>query len=107
VDAKGRRAFNHWYLGLDGKDYPEYARTGGKIPVFYLSFKVIDPYTKENISKRATPDGKVSTVHRKTLWTVSKDGNTLTQHITPIDDKGQPVLDRITIRVYDRQAPGS
>ncbi len=80
VNARGR-SFLHWYLGFDGKEYPEYSRESGAKPTYWLSAKVIDPYTKEVIDRVADQDEPFLMI----TFAVSKDGETMTMTYKDMD----------------------
>ena len=80
VDARGR-SFLHWYLGFDGKEHPEYSRESGAEPTYWLSAKVIDPYTKEVIDRVAGQDKPFLII----TFIVSKDGKTMTMTYRDMD----------------------
>ena len=94
VNAKGERRFSHWYMGLDGKEYPEFPR-GSQTPTWWLSFRAIDGRTRE-ITSRRVGEQTGSTV----LLAVSPDGRTLTMTYHRTNTQGQPTQ---TVAVYDKQ----
>src|SRR5262249_43500944 len=61
VYANGERSHIHWFLGLDGKEYPEFLREKGATPQFYLTTKVVDRYTKDVVDRPA-PEGSYAGV---------------------------------------------
>ncbi len=93
VNARGERSFTHWYLGFDGKEYPEFSRATGATPTFWLSGKVIDAYTKEVTDRRVSGGIIMYTV------VVSQDGQTLTMTARSTNPEGKPT---VTVAVYDK-----
>ena len=98
VNAEGNRSFTHWYLGVDGKEYPEFGRSTGAKPTWWLAGKVIDPYTKEVRDRRVVEEGQREQIIMYTI-VVSQDGKTLTMTGKSTNAEGQPTT---TVAVYDK-----
>jgi hypothetical protein len=96
VNAQGNATFNHWYLGLDGKEYSEYSRAKAAEPILAISIKAVDPLTKE-LTGRRVEGGTMKVVDRFT-FKVSQDGKTL--NVIYQDLTGKPTGD---IVVFDKQ----
>jgi ribosomal protein L16/L10AE len=78
---------------VDGKDQPEFTRSGGAKPVFHMSTKVVDPYTKEMTEVRVgDPKGTRNVI----IFGVSKDSKVMT--MTYKDEHGT-ITDTA---IYDR-----
>ena len=99
VNAQGNRSFAHWYLGLDGKEHPEFSRATGATPTFWLSAKVIDANTKEVRDRRVDAEGRPPLIIIYTV-AVSPDGQTLTMTAKSTNAEGKPT---VTVAVYDKQ----
>lgn len=95
-NAEGIRSSNHWYMGFDGKEYPEFSRDRGAEPILWIVIKHVDPYTKELIGRRI--EGVMTVVDLFT-FKVSQDGETLS--VTYKDRNGKPTGDVI---VFDKQS---
>ncbi len=91
VNARGR-SFLHWYLGFDDKEHPEYSRESGTEPTYWLSAKVIDPYTKEVVDRVADQDEPFLII----TFAVSKDGKAMTMTYKDMDGTAGNVV------VYDK-----
>jgi hypothetical protein len=96
VNAQGVATSNHWYLSLDGREYPEFSRASGATPILWISMKAVDARTKELTGRRL--EGGRLTVVDLMRFEVAPDGRTMT--ITYTDAKtGQPG----NTVVYDKQ----
>ncbi len=98
TDAKGSKSFTHWFMGLDGKEHPEYGRSTGATPIWYLATKAVDTHTKEVIDRRVVAAGRPPQIINYT-FAVSPDGRTLTITAKGTNAQGQPTM---TVEVYDR-----
>ncbi len=96
VAADGNPSFNHWYMGLDGKEYPEFSRTRGSEPILWISIKAVDANTKELTGRRL--EGGVMKVVDLFTFKVADDGKTLS--VLYKDVTGKPTGD---IVVFDKQ----
>jgi hypothetical protein len=98
TNARGEKSFAHWFMGLDGKEHPEFGRSTGATPIWFLATKVIDTHTKEVIDRRVVDPGQRQQVIYYTIQ-VSPDGNTMTMTGRTTDAQGR---ERVTVAVYDR-----
>jgi hypothetical protein len=96
VNADGNPSFNHWYMGFDGKEYPEFSRTRGAEPILWIAIKAVDANTKELTGRRL--EGGVMKVVDLFTFKVAEDGKTLS--VAYKDVAGKPTGD---IVVFDKQ----
>lgn len=99
TSAQGRKSSTHWFLGLDGKEHPEFGRSTGATPIWYLSAKAIDTHTKEITDRRVTAPGQPPQFIYYTFQ-VSPDGQTFTSTARSKNAQGQ---DTVSVEVYDRE----
>jgi hypothetical protein len=93
INAQGRRTVGHWMVKLDGTLNHEYSRGGGRNPHTLFSVKRVDAYNLETLAYRNNQPATVG------LFTLSKDGKTLTFHVKTLDAPGGP---RTQLRVYEK-----
>ena len=98
TNAQGNKSFLHWFLGLDGKEHPEFGRTTGASPIWFLSAKIIDTHTKEILDRQVVAPGQPQRIINYT-FAVSPDGNTLTTTARSTNAQGEP---SVTVQVYDK-----
>jgi hypothetical protein len=98
TDAQGKKSFTHWFMGLDGKEHPEFGRATGATPIWFLSTKIIDTHTKEITDRRVVAPGEPQRIINYT-FVVSPDGKTLTTTARSTNTQGQPT---VTVAVWDR-----
>lgn len=98
TNAQGNKSFTHWFLGLDGKEHPEFGRATGATPIWFLSAKIVDTHTKEITDRRVTAPGQRPQVINYT-FVVSPDGKTFTSTARSTNAQGEPTT---TVQVYDR-----
>ena len=96
--AQGPPSFVHWFLGLDGKEHPEFARRTGATPIWFLSAKIIDTHTKEILDRQVVAPGQPQRIINYT-FAVSPDGNTFTNTARSTNAQGEPT---VTVTVWDR-----
>jgi hypothetical protein len=99
VGAQGNQSFVHWFMGLDGKEHPEFGRPTGGTPIWELVTKVVDANTKEVTDTRVVTDGRPAQVIHYT-FAVSADGKTLTLTSRSTNAEGKP---SVTVQIYDKQ----
>jgi hypothetical protein len=95
VNGKPWQGFYHWVGNIEGREFPEFGRTGGPRPGNRLTIIPASPYLW-NVTFR-NRNGRVVLTD---TWTVSPDRKTLT-----IDRKGTPQNGppTHTIEVYDNE----
>ena len=98
TNAQGAPTFVHWFLGLDGKEHPEFGRTTGASPIWFLSAKIIDTHTKEILDRRVVAPGQPQRIINYT-FAVSPDGNTFTSTARSTNAQGEPT---VTVQVWDK-----
>ncbi|MEQ1869303.1 MAG: hypothetical protein ABL961_04710 [Vicinamibacterales bacterium] len=98
TNAQGNKSFTHWFLGLDGKEHPEFGRSTGATPIWFLSTKIIDTHTKEITDRRVVAPGQRQQIINYT-FVVSPDGKTFTSTARSTNAQGEPT---VTVQVYDR-----
>jgi hypothetical protein len=98
TNAQGNTSFVHWFLGLDGKEHPEFGRPTGASPIWFLSAKIIDTHTKEILDRQVVAPGQPQRIINYT-FAVSPDGNTFTSTARSTNAQGEP---RVTVQVYDK-----
>ncbi len=96
VPAQGPEFFAHWYLSLDGKDYPEFQRAIGAQPSLWIQITPIDAYTKELVGRKL--ENGVMTITDRFTLKVSPDAKILT--VTYEDADGKPSGNVV---VYDKR----
>jgi hypothetical protein len=99
VSAQGGRSFVHWYMGLDGKEHPEFGRPTGSSPTWMLTTKTIDANTKEVTDKRVVAPGRPQQTIVYT-FVVSPDGQSLSITARSTNADGKP---SVTVSVYNRE----
>ena len=96
-NAQGARSSNHWYMGFDGKEYPEFSRERGATPILWIRIDHVDAHTKELIGRRL--EGGLMTIVDLFTFKVSPDGRFLSVIYKTPD--GKPTGDVV---VFDRQS---
>ncbi len=90
VTAQGNNTFGHWYGNLNG-EAADYLRPSGATPFMMVALKKIDDYNIEMILKQRGVIGS------KGVFTLSKDGQTLTRSMTNL------TTNVTQVHVWDRQ----
>jgi hypothetical protein len=82
-NAQGRKSIGHWAVTLDGKDWPEYNRNSGSLVTALVGIKKVDDYNLEITVRR------FGRLVQNGMWTLSKDGKTLTQVLRSLAADGK------------------
>jgi hypothetical protein len=90
VTAAGNNTFGHWYGRLDAEG-GDFLRPSGSTPAMIIGLKKIDEYNLEIVIKQH------GVVGSKGMFTLSKDGQTLTRTLTNLSGNAT------TVAVWDRQ----
>jgi len=83
VTASGGKVVGHWAVTLDGKDWPEYNRGSGAQVTALVGIKKVDEY---NLAITVRRNGRLV---QDGMWTLSKDGKTLTQVLRSLNPDGK------------------
>jgi hypothetical protein len=83
ITAQGNRSVGHWAVTLDGKEWPEYTRGYGATVFALVGIKKTDEYNLEITVRR------FGRLIQNGMWTLSKDGKTLTQVLRSLDPQGK------------------
>ena len=79
----GGKTIGHWIVTLDGREWEEWSRSSGSQVIALVGIKNVDDYNMAITVRRAgrlIQDG---------MWTISKDGKTLTQVLRSIAADGK------------------
>lgn len=90
VRADGVNTFGHWYGRLDGEG-GDFLRPNGSTPYMMIALKKLDEFNIEILLKQN------GTVGSKGVFTLSRDGQTLTRTMTNLSSN------QTTVAVWDRQ----
>jgi hypothetical protein len=82
-NQEGRKTIGHWAVTLDGRDWPEYFRNSGSHVGALVGIKKVDDYNMEITVRR---NGRLI---QNGMWTLAKDGQTLTQVLRSINAEGK------------------
>lgn len=82
-NQQGRKTVGHWTVTLDGREWPEYFRNSGSHVGALVGIKKVDDYNMEITVRR---NGRLI---QNGLWTLAKDGQTLTQLLRSINADGK------------------
>jgi hypothetical protein len=90
VTKDGNNTFGHWFGKLDGEG-GDYLRPSGSTPFMMIGLKKVDEYNIEIVLKQKGAIGS------KGVFTLSKDGQTLTRTMTNLS------TNVTTVAVWERQ----
>ena len=82
-NQQGRKNVGHWTVTLDGREWPEYFRNSGSLVSALVGIKKVDDYNMEITVRR---NGRLI---QDGLWTLAKDGQTLTQVLRSLNSDGK------------------
>jgi hypothetical protein len=90
VTKDGNNTFGHWFGKLDGEG-GDYLRPSGSTPFMMIGLKKVDDYNMEIVLKQKGVIGS------KGVFTLSKDGQTLTRTMTNLSTNAT------TVAIWERQ----
>ena len=94
-NQEGRKSVGHWAVTLDGREWPEYFRNSGSSVGALVGIKKVDDYNMEITVRR---NGRLI---QNGLWTLAKDGQTLTQLLRSINAEGKVTVTNTV--VFEKQ----
>jgi hypothetical protein len=95
VTADGTRRFMHWYMGVGGKEHPEYIRDTEPKPQWFLATTVVDANTRKVHDRRAdNPE-----IYVDFTFAVSEDRKSMTVTTEGRNSEGEPVK---SVAVFDK-----
>ncbi len=91
----GGKTIGHWIVSLDGKDMPEWNRNSGSTVTALVGIKKVDEY---NLGITVRRSGRLI---QDGMWTLSKDGQTLTQLLRSLNAEGKAT--QTNTAVFEKQ----
>lgn len=91
----GGKTIGHWIVTLDGREWEEWSRSSGSQVIALVGIKKVDDYNMAITVRRAgrlIQDG---------MWTLSKDGKTLTQVLRSLAADGKVTANNTA--VFEKQ----
>jgi hypothetical protein len=95
-NAAGVSSLNHWYTSFDGTYHPDFTRSAGATAFELIAIQKIDDYRMEIKIRHTDARREFGT------FTISEDGQTLTQLLTTIPPEGRETTN---VAVFSKQPP--